>query len=56
MRPKKSWALGAANSATNPEYQQPAIMTDYSIDFDVSKEISFSASAQRTGPTTRAVS
>ena len=54
-----SWKLkpnnAAANSATNPEFQQDAILTDYSLDFDVSKEISFSASAQRTGATPRAV-
>ena len=44
----------AANSATNPEYQQAAILSDYSIDFDVGSPVSFSAAAQRTGATTRA--
>ena len=44
----------AANSATNPEYQQAAILSDYSIDFDTGSPVSFSAAAQRTGATTRA--
>lgn len=54
-----SWKLkadgGSANAATNPEYQQSAILTDYGIDFDIGGAVTYSAGAQRTGATTRAV-
>lgn len=46
---------GAANGATNPEFQQSAILTDYGIDFDIGGPVAYSSSAQRTGATTRAV-
>ena len=46
---------GAANDPTNPEYQQSAILTDYSIDFDIGGPVVYSAAAQRSGATTRAV-
>lgn len=44
-----------ANSPTNPEMQQSAILTDYGIDYDIGKDVSYSAGFQRTGATTRAV-
>jgi hypothetical protein len=47
-------ASTAATGATNPEYSQSAIMTDYSIDFDIGGPVTYSVSGQRTGATTRA--
>lgn len=54
----KAWNLKpttAAPGVGNPEYQQSAILTDYGIDFDIGSGVTYSASAQRTGATTRAV-
>ena len=46
---------GSAIAAGNPEYQQSGILTGYNIDFDITKDISWSASWQRSGGTTRDV-
>lgn len=49
-------ATTAAAGAGNPEYSISGILTDYGLDFDIGGGVSYSASIQRTGATTRATS
>jgi hypothetical protein len=46
----------AATSATNPTYSQSAILTGYTLNFDVNADINWDATFQRTGATTRSTS
>lgn len=46
----------AAVATTNPSYTQSAILTGYTLNFDVGSAVNYSASWQGTGVVTRATS
>jgi len=46
-------ASDGAIATTNPEYQQNAILTDYTVNFDVAADVNWSAGWQGTAGVTR---